>query len=136
LAFKLIKNGQHAVMETHTVTDSEAITKGEALIMASGKLTKAAAGGPVGYIALQDVAAGTSKTCRVLMVEPGQVFECAYTGTPAGGFVLGVAAADIDSTGLLVNAADVTGGPCTVHYIDTTNTKCHVVFNNTYTTVA
>jgi hypothetical protein len=136
VAFKFIKDLTQAVpvYMTKTVTDSEAITKGEALIIAAGKLTKATAGAAVSHIAAQSVTAGTGNTCLVIQTTPNQVYECAYTGTPdAAVTALTSTLVDIDSTGLLINAADVTGGPCTIQSIDTATTTCRVVFNNTFT---
>lgn len=135
MAFKLLYDlsGAQPNITVKSVTDSEAITAGEALVMASGKLTKATAGAAVAYIAANGVEAGTDNTCSVITVTPTQVYENDYTGTADSGFVVGVTTADIDDTGLLINAADITGGPCTVHSINTTAKTCQVVFNNSYT---
>ena len=94
MAFKLISRPDPAPM-TFLVTNNEAISYGEALIFTGGRLTKAAAGGPVAAIALSDVAAGTDKTCKVLLVDPEQTWEVEYTGTPAAGFVVGCNSADL-----------------------------------------
>lgn len=132
MAFKLINdmNGSPAVIRKYLVTNSEAIKRGEALIFLSGRLTKAAAGGAVAAIATHDVAAGTDKECEVIIVTGSQVYEVKYTGTPDATFLAGMATADVDSTGLLVNAADVIGGACAILKIDTATTTCQVMFKN------
>lgn len=129
MAFKLISRPDPAPM-TFLVTNDEAVSYGEALVFSSGRLTKAAAGGTVAAVALHDVAAGTDKTCKVLLVGPEQIWEVEYTGTPASGFVVGCNSADLDSNALKINAADVTGGPCSVLKIDSANKKCWVQFKN------
>lgn len=129
MAFKLISRPDPAPKEFY-VTNSEAVSYGEALIFSNGRLTKAAAGGPVAAIAQHDVVAGTDKKCKVIIVTEEQDWEVGYTGTPAAGFVVGANSADIDSTGLLLNAADVTGGPCSILEIDSANAKCKVKFKN------
>jgi hypothetical protein len=112
------------------MTNAEAVARGEALILSSGRLTKAAAGGPVFAIAQEAKAAGTDIPVNVAPVTGVQLWRVAYTGTPDVAFVVGQAAADIDATGLLVNAADVTGGPCFVYAKNTTTTKVDVIFKS------
>lgn len=133
MAFKLVQQYSEApIFRTFLVTDSEAITDGQCLILSSGRLTKAALNGSVGFIAQQDVEAGTDQTCRVIVVTPNQVWEADYIGTADAGFIVGCAAADIDTgvssgVGLNLNAADVTSGPWAILSKDTTNKKCHVI---------
>jgi hypothetical protein len=129
MAFKLISRPDPAPRK-FLVTDDEAISYGQALIFSSGRLTSAAAGGAVAAISLQDVAAGTNKTCKVILVGEEQEWEVGYTGSPAAGFVVGCNSADLASGALLLNAADVTGGPCSILEIDSTNAKCVVKFKN------
>lgn len=132
MAFKLINDlgGNTPVIRKYLVTNSEAIKRGEALIFSSGRLTKAAAAGTVAAIATHDVAAGTDKECEVVIVTANQVYEVKYTGTSDAAFLAGLASADLDTTGLLVNAADVLGGPCAILSIDASKFLCHVMFKN------
>lgn len=127
MAFKCVNNPYTGLVEQeYYVTDSESITKGQALKFASGRLTSATAAAAIAAIALHSVTGGTDQTCKVLLVLPGMVFEVGYTGTPDGGFVPGCNSCDIASGGLLLNAADVTGGPCAMLSKDTTNTTALV----------
>ncbi|MCL6559350.1 MAG: hypothetical protein K6U74_11255 [Firmicutes bacterium] len=133
MAFKLINdlNGSPAVIRKYLVTNSEAIKRGEALKLASGRLTKAGATDAVAAIATHDVAAGTDKECEVIVVTGSQVYEVEYTGTPAAGFLVGANDCDLDSTGLKVDAASVAaGGGIAILKIDTEKTKCHAMFKN------
>lgn len=133
MAFRLVQQYSEApIFRTFMVTNSEAITDGQALILSSGRLTKAAVAGNVGFIAQQDVKAGTDNTCRVIVVTPNQVWEADYIGTADSGFIVGCTSADIDTgvsggVGLNLNAADVTGGAFAILSKDTTNLKCHVI---------
>lgn len=132
MAFKFLKDltGSPLVATGEfLVTDSEAITKGQALYFASGRLTKAVNGGKVAAVALESKVAGTDVKVKVAFVTPTQVWRCSYTGTPDVGFVVGVALADVDSTGLLINAADITGGAFTVIAKDTAKATVDVMCN-------
>ena len=113
-------------------TASETYTKGEALtISSSGAWTKASNGGTVGGFANQTkTCTATDLTLEVIEARAGDKFRAPYTGTPAGGFVLGVKAADISTDGLSVLASDVTGGPFSVWDIITSKTECIVTVNN------
>lgn len=93
-------------------TNSEAFAQGEAVILsaATGRWTKAAAGGPIAGFSNQTLAAGTDQFLEVLLAREGDNWDVKYTGTPDANFNPGQNAADIDATALLVNAADVTGG--------------------------
>lgn len=129
--FKYVEQSDKApVLMEFYVTNNEAITEGEALVLSSGRLTKAAANGAVGFIAMHSVVAGIDKKCKVIAVMPGQVWEVGYTGTPDGGFIVGLLSADIDDTGLLLNAADVTSGPCGILSLDAAAHTARVVFTN------
>ncbi len=133
MAFEFVKelNGSPLVATGEFyMTNSEAVTKGEALIFTNGRLTKAAAGGPIAAIALETKAAGTDVKVKVAFVTGSQVWRVKYTGTPDAAFVVGQNAADIDATGLLANAADVTGGPLAIIAKDTTNTTVDVIIKN------
>ena len=132
MAFRLIQDvtGSPMVIRKYLVTDSEAIARGEALIFSSGRLTKAAAGGAVAAIATHAVTAGTNKECEVIIVTASQIYEVEYTGTPDAAFVVGQNAADIDSTGTKINAADVLAGACAILKVDSAAGKCQVMFKN------
>jgi len=134
--FRLVNQYSEApIFITLPVTDNEAIYDGQALILSSGKLTKAAAGGDIGFIAQQDVAAGLGNTCRVIVVTPNQVWEVDYVGSADAGFIIGCDSADLDTdvgsgVGLNLNSADIVGGPCAILKKDATNKKCHVIVKN------
>lgn len=129
--FKLPESTDKApILHEFLVTDSEAITEGECLSFSAGRLTKTAAGAAVACIAMHSVTAGTDKTCKVVIVLPSQIWEADYTGTADAGFIVGCATADIDSTGLLLNAADITGGAWAIISKNTTTKKCRVICHN------
>lgn len=125
MAFKMIKDlaGAPLVKMSFLLTNSEASTAGEAMKFASGRLTKLTDGTAPAVIAAETKTAGTDVSCETYLISPTQIWEVGYTGTPDATFVAGQATADIDTTGLLINAADVTGGCFAVLTKDTTNTK-------------
>ena len=130
MAFKLVESTTEPVLRKFYMTDSEGATVGQSLYFASGRLTTCVGAGEVAGIATHSVTAGTDQTCVIILVEPGQVWEVAYSGTPDVAFVVGKDTADIASGGLLLNAADVTGGAWAIVEKDTTNTKCKVICKN------
>lgn len=101
-------------------TDNEAFIKGEAIKVANGRITKAAAGDDIAGFVTQNLAAGTDATRKIewQIVREGDWFDVPYTGTPSAGFVLGVGTANLSTDGLSVNAANVTGGPFAVEQIN------------------
>lgn len=112
-------------------TASEVYTKGEALTLTSGGWTKAANGGTVGGFANQSKTCTASDlTLEVVQARAGDRFRAPYTGTPAGGFVIGSKLADISTDGLSVLASDVTGGMFAVWDIITSKTECVVTVVN------
>ncbi|MDD4721982.1 MAG: hypothetical protein PHR07_04495 [Acidaminococcaceae bacterium] len=119
MAFKLISRHE-PVIEEFYVTDSEAIVYGEALIFSSGRLTKATDATDIACIAQQAVTAGTDQVCKVIIMEPGQIWEAPYSGTADAGFIVGVVGADLDGTATGIDAADITGGAFAVLSKDTT----------------
>lgn len=130
MAFKLVNDlgGNTPVIRKFLVTNSEAITIGQALKLASGRLTKAGATDTIAAIAMHNVTAGTNKEAEVMVVTGSQIFEVEYTGTPAGSFVVGANDADLDSTALKLDAASVAaGGGIAILSIDTVAKKCHVM---------
>jgi len=137
MAFKLISRPDPAPMEFY-VTNNESVKYGQCLVFSSGRLTAAAPAGSVAAVALHDVTAGTDQKCKVILVTPEQIWEADYVGTPDSGFVVGCNSADLNPAntptgapaGLYLNAADVTGGPCSILAIDSTSKKAKVMFKN------
>lgn len=83
--FKLIKieNGRQNVPEPDylDVKSAEAVTIGEALVLSSGKLTKAT--GTPQFIAMGEVSANdTDRNIAVCRVESNQIFEAPITAAP------------------------------------------------------
>jgi hypothetical protein len=111
-------------------TNAEAFVEGEALKIASGRWTKATDGAAVAGFSAGTYAAGTNQYIDVYPAVEGDVYDAPYTGTPAGGFIVGVATADISSDGLSVNAADVTSGAFAIWEINTTNETCRLTVKN------
>lgn len=87
--FKLIKieNARMNVPEPvfHDVTDDEEIVIGEALVLASGKLTKCGATTAPEFIAMAGCASDAEKrTIPVARIEKNQVYEVPITAAPTG----------------------------------------------------
>ena len=85
--FKLLKieNARLNVPEPEylTVTESEAVSEGEALVLASGKLTKCGATVAPTYIAMASLSADAEKReIAVCRIEKNQVYEVPVTATP------------------------------------------------------
>ena len=85
--FKLIKieNARMNVPEPvfHEVTASETVTMGEALVLASGKLTKCGATVKPEFIAMADCAAdATKRLIPVARVEANQLYEVPVQAAP------------------------------------------------------
>lgn len=134
MGFEWLNTDLYAVPSriTHIpATSGETYAKGEALTLVNGAWTKAANGGTVGGFANQSKTASASDlTLEVIEARPGDRFRAPYTGTPAGGFVVGVKIADVSTDGLSVLSSDVTGGPFAVWEINTTKTTCVVTVTN------
>jgi hypothetical protein len=107
-------------------TASEAFVEGQALKIASGRWTVATNGVAVAGICNQTVTVGADDYIEVIQVREGDVFEAPYTGTPAGGFIIGVMVADVSVDGLSVLSSDVTGGPFAILGINTTKETCRL----------
>lgn len=107
-------------------TNAEAFEEGEALKIASGRWTKATNGSEIGGFANQKLAAGTDQYLDVILAREGDWFDAPYTGTPDGGFIVGVMTADIAADGLSVLSSDITGGALSVHSINTNNKTVRV----------
>lgn len=70
-----VGSAKTAPMEIYDITDSEAVTLGEALVLSSGKLTKCAATSIPEFIAM---AAGTGVEIPVIRVMEDMVFETTF----------------------------------------------------------
>lgn len=131
--FKFIYNeyGAPATRITNILfTDSEAGTKGEAVMLSSGRFTKLTGNNACAGFLNADVTSGTDQTCEVIQAREGDVFEAPYTGTPDAGFIVGATAADIASDGLSVNSADVTSGAFSIIEKNTADTTCRLKVKN------
>jgi hypothetical protein len=112
------------------VTDSEAISKGEALVATAGRLTKCGAAGVPQFIALQSCAAGTDSKIDYMVVRKDQTFLADVAGTASlAAAAVGAKVASIDSTGLKLDAAALTGGNLEIVSVDTDKAKARVRFN-------
>lgn len=132
--FQWLNTGMYAVPSriTHIPgTASEVFTKGEALMLSSGKWTLATNGLVVGGFANETkTMTAADDSLEVIEARVGDRFRAPYTGTPAEGFVVGVKTADISSDGLSVLSSDVTTGMFAVWEKNTNNTTCVVTVIN------
>ena len=129
--FRLISDttGSPMVIRKYKVTNSEAISRGEALKFVSGRLTKASVADTPAAIATHAVTAGTDKECEVIIITANQVYEVAYEGTKDASFIVGLATAELDTDGMALNAADATpAGAVSILKIDDTTKLCQVMF--------
>lgn len=108
------------------MTDSEAGFAGEAVKLVSGRLTKASTTDAIAGFLTANVAAGTDQPTEIILAREGDWYEAAYSGTPAGGFVPGVAAVVLAADGLSINSATVTGGAISVLSINTNKKTARV----------
>ncbi|CAH1205655.1 hypothetical protein PAECIP111893_02387 [Paenibacillus plantiphilus] len=118
-----------------TFTASTTFTYGQALIVSSttGRWVTAAAGGPIGGVyngPTITTPATPDVYPEIIEVRAGDEFTADYVGTPDATFKPGQSAADISSGGLTLNAADVTGGPCTILSLNTSKTQAVVRIKN------
>lgn len=108
---------------------STTFTYGQSLIVndATGRWETAVAGAKVGGVYQGPTfTSGADDFIDVVEVTPNDLFIADYTGTPDATFLPGMQTADISSGGLLLNAADVTGGAWAIQKVDTANTKAYV----------
>lgn len=129
MAFRLesTDDGAGTLIESAILmTDSEAGVDGEAVVVTTGRLTKAGAAVAPTHILAQDSVAGTDVATSYIPVRRDQRFLADYTGTAP---VVGTRVYQMDSTGLLVNGASATGGKIEILSVDTTNTQCRVRFD-------
>lgn len=112
------------------VKDAEAISKGEALVAAAGRLTKCGATAAPQFIALQSSTAGTNKQIDYMVVRKDQTFLADIAGTASlVAAVTGAKVVSMDATGLKVDSAALIGGAIEIVSVDTANSKCRVRFN-------
>ncbi|MNM95434.1 hypothetical protein D3C81_1078790 [compost metagenome] len=112
------------------MTDSEAGFAGEAIKIVSGRVTKAGATDPIAGFLTANVTAGTNQPTEFILAREGDWYDAPYSGTPAGGFVSGVAAVVLASDGLSINSATVTGGPVSVLTININKKTARVKVKN------
>ena len=106
---------------------STTFTYGESLILVSGRWEVAVAGAKVaGVYNGPTFTSGTDDFMDVIECTPNDIFIADYTGTPDATFLPGMQTADIASGGLVLDAADVTGGAWAILAVDTANTKATV----------
>lgn len=138
MAFRLISRPDPAPKE-FLVTDGEAIKYGQCVKFANGRITAAGPTDAVAGVAQHDAGLGTNKTTvKVILVDPEQDWEVEYIGTPAAGFVVGANAVALNAAnnptgavaGIYIDAATVTGGPCSVVKIDAAAKTAVVKFKN------
>lgn len=119
MAFILVKHDidTQFPMEYILLTDNEASTYGEALVLTSGKLTKCGATATPEFIALRtQTAESTSITpIPVLRVQEEQQFEVKSMATVAA--TAGGAKVTLHTDGLLITATTSSG----VFYVDSTD---------------
>lgn len=110
------------VTKKYLATNGEAITKGEALKLAAGRLTLASGSDAVFAVANETVTAGTDKAVEVILVTPTQIYEVSYTVAPALGAVV-----TVHTNGLSVTDV-TTSGVCGVYAVDTAKQTAEVTF--------
>jgi len=119
-------DGAGTVVKQAYMTDSEAGSKGEAVVFSSGRLTKVAATGVPQGILIKDTEAGTDVETEYIPVRRDQVYLADYAGADP---TVGVKTYAFDSTGLKVDGDTATDGCIEIVSVDTVNKKCRVKFN-------
>lgn len=118
------------ITDSYQATNAEAIANGEALVATSGRLTKCAATAVPQFIAAQTIAGSTNKNIDVIVVRRDQTFLADISGSAATlAAAVGTKTVQIDATGLMVNAALLTGGNVEIVSVDTVKNKARVRFN-------
>lgn len=126
--FRLISRPDPAPQE-FTVTAGEAMVYGQCVKFANGVLTAAATTDAVAGVTLHAVPAGIAETCKIIFVDPEQVWEADMVGVADAGFIVGLAVGELDATGAFVNAAKANpNGACAIIKIDSGAGKCWVKF--------
>lgn len=126
---------QPEIISNIPFTASTTFTYGQALIVSSatGAWVTAVAGGPIGGIyngPTVTTPASPLQYPEVIEARAGDKFIADYVGTPDATFKAGQSTADLSSGGLTLNAADVTGGPCSLLSVNTTKSQAVVRIKN------
>lgn len=112
------------------MTNSEAVTNGEALVATAGRLTKCGATAVPQFISSQTKAAGTDSQISYIPVRRDQTFLADISGSAATlAGVIGSKTVSISSDGLKVDAAALTGGCCEIVSVDISKNKARIRFN-------
>lgn len=106
--------------------DSEAGVAGEAVVVTSGRLTKAGATVKPDYILAMDTAAGTNVKTLYYPVRDDVTYEADITGT--GTVTAGLTTGTLDTAGTGLAAGTQTGGVIKVLWSDNTKKKAHIRF--------
>lgn len=132
MALKIVGNINTGILKSKVVkniyiTNSEAAVLGAAYKLTSGRWTLATTTDRIYAVCLKAANAGTNVLAVMELVKNGDMLEIDYTGTPDAAFLPGLELAALDATGLLCNAATVTGGHLVVLNKDTANTKVQCI---------
>jgi hypothetical protein len=131
MALKIVGNingNYHGkIVDTLYMTNSEAGVANAAYKLSSGRWTLAATTDRIYAVCRKSVTLGTNVLAVMELVKDGDILEIDYTGTPDAAFLPGLELAILDATGLLVNAATVSGGHLVILEKDTTNTKVRCI---------
>ncbi|MFB5761034.1 hypothetical protein [Paenibacillus medicaginis] len=100
------------------MTDNEAGLAGEAIKIANGRVTKAAATDAIAGFLNANVKAGKDQPVEFILAREGDWYDAPYTGTADDGFVAGANAVALAADGLAADAATVAGGALAVFDIN------------------
>lgn len=112
------------------MTNNEEGAAGQAVKLVAGRWTLADTTDEIGGFLSSNIEAGTNQACEVFQAREGDVFEGAYTGTPAAGFVPGANAVAIADDGLSVDAETIADGPFAILEVNTNKQICRVKVKN------
>ncbi|OPX93989.1 MAG: hypothetical protein A4E53_00152 [Pelotomaculum sp. PtaB.Bin104] len=132
MAIKIVGNINTGILKSRIVsniymTDSEGAVEGAAYKLSSRRWTLAATTDRIYAVCRKAAGAGTDVLTQMELIKDGDILEIDYTGTPNVAFEPGLEAAVLDATGLLVNAATVSGGHLLILEKDTVNAKVKCV---------
>ena len=112
------------------MTDSEAGTYGEGVVATSGRLTKVAATAAPQMILHKTTASGTDVATEYIDVRRDQIWLVDISGTASlVAAAIGAKVVRLDSTGLKIDASNLTGGKCEIISVDTVTSKARVRFD-------
>lgn len=126
--FRLVKieNAKLNVPEPEylEVTASEAVAIGEALVLSSGKLTKASGTTKPKFIAMAACTAGaTNRSIPVCRIEPNQVYEVGVNFSSTAVAIVVGSAVTVDTDGLGVTDVTTSGVITVVDALDANTNK-------------